>query len=108
MIAIYKKFLETCISISSNLFDLEPADAILHFDSDTVKNQSESFKLMQFYMIVYACNKNNNFFFNLKSKSNIYLLFFLKGDISLTYAAWIPHSTTYSFHVIRIYLFLFL
>lgn len=52
LITIFKGFLEMCITISPSLFDVEPSDAVLHFDSETLKQQSDSFKLLQLYMLV--------------------------------------------------------
>ena len=52
MIKIYKMFLETCLSVSAQVIDIEPADAILYFEQDVLKNQLDSFKFLQFYALV--------------------------------------------------------
>lgn len=52
MIKIYKMFLETCLSVSAQVIDMEPADAVLYFEQDILKNQLDSFKFLQFYALV--------------------------------------------------------
>ena len=52
MIKIYKLFLEICLSVGAPSLDIEPADAVLYFEQDVLKNQLDSFKFLQFYALV--------------------------------------------------------
>ena len=49
---IYKGFLESCLSIRSVTYDMDPPDAIIHFSEDVIKTQSDSFHFLQFYMLM--------------------------------------------------------
>lgn len=72
---IYKAFLSECLSISHDTYEKDHlVDAILNFNEDVIKNQSESFKIMQFYIIV-------KFFFELCGLNPSYMEIFhpLKG-----------------------------
>jgi hypothetical protein len=50
---IYKAFLAECLSITHDAYEKDNlVDAILSFNEDVIKNQAESFKLMQFYILI--------------------------------------------------------
>lgn len=50
---IYKAFLSECLSIQQDAYEKDNlVDAVLNFPEDIVKAQSESFKIMQFYIII--------------------------------------------------------
>lgn len=50
---IYKSFLQECLSIQYDAYEKDNLeDAILNFNEEVIKMQSDSFKQMQFYIIV--------------------------------------------------------
>lgn len=50
---IYKAFLSECLTIHHDAYEKDHlVDVILNFNEEAIKNQSESFKLMQFYIII--------------------------------------------------------
>lgn len=77
---IYKELLSQFIHVKPELLNTDQQDLALNFNEETLKLQSDSFKILQFYVIMLVLYiktiKQNKFNFN----------FFKLGDIGMNYA----------------------
>ena len=77
---IYKELLSQFIHVKPELLNTDQQDLALNFNEETLKLQSDSFKILQFYVIMLVLYiktiKQNKF--------NFY--FFKLGDIGMNYA----------------------
>ena len=48
---ILKGFYEGCLFLNASMTETEPPEILIHFTEEDVKNQTEAFKFLQFYII---------------------------------------------------------
>ena len=48
---ILKGFFEGCLSLKASVIEDEPPEILIHFTEEDAKNQIESFKVLQFFII---------------------------------------------------------